>query len=126
MIKRDKTYATVREIWEKNPDALSDEKIDELYEKLEKLTNVDAATKADHVQNIEQKYKKDSPQVSKDESPLPQEAASNSEAVAKEKERICPKCGSKLVVRMAKKGSNAGKSFYGCSAFPKCKYTENI
>ncbi len=126
VIKRDKTYATVRDIWEKNPDALSDEKIDELYEKLEKLTNVDAATKAAHIQNIEQKYKKDSTQEAKDEIPLRQEEASNSEATAKEEEKICPKCGSKLVLRMAKKGSNSGKSFYGCSAFPKCKYTENI
>lgn len=49
VIKRDKTYETVKEIWEKNPDALSEEKIEELYEKLEKLTNVDAATKAAHI-----------------------------------------------------------------------------
>ena len=26
----------------------------------------------------------------------------------------------------AKKGTNAGKQFYGCSAFPKCRYTEQI
>ncbi len=40
-------------------------------------------------------------------------------------EMICPKCGSKLVLRVAKKGANAGKSFYGCSAFPRCKYTQD-
>lgn len=37
-------------------------------------------------------------------------------------ELICPKCGSKLVLRTAKKGENAGNKFYGCSAFPKCRY----
>ena len=40
-------------------------------------------------------------------------------------DKICPKCGSKLVLRKASKGNNAGKSFWGCSAFPKCRYTEN-
>lgn len=37
--------------------------------------------------------------------------------------KLCPKCHSELVVRLAKKGQNAGKSFYGCTAFPKCRYT---
>ena len=41
------------------------------------------------------------------------------------KAKICPKCGSKLVLRKASKGNNTGKSFWGCSAFPKCRYTEN-
>lgn len=34
VIKRDRTYATVRDIWDKSPDAISDNKIDELYGKL--------------------------------------------------------------------------------------------
>ncbi len=40
-------------------------------------------------------------------------------------ELICPRCGSKLVLRTAKKGDNAGNQFYGCSAFPKCRYIKN-
>jgi hypothetical protein len=35
----------------------------------------------------------------------------------------CPKCGSMLVKRMAKKGVNTGREFYGCSGFPRCRYT---
>jgi restriction system protein len=35
----------------------------------------------------------------------------------------CPKCGSSLVLRTAKKGPSSGSKFWGCSAFPKCKYT---
>lgn len=35
---------------------------------------------------------------------------------------ICPRCGGRLVLRVAKKGANAGNSFYGCSNFPKCRY----
>ncbi|MCR4896489.1 MAG: NERD domain-containing protein [Lachnospiraceae bacterium] len=38
----------------------------------------------------------------------------------------CPRCGSPLVMRTAKKGDNAGNQFYGCSAFPKCRYVKNM
>ncbi|MCP5515622.1 MAG: NERD domain-containing protein [Verrucomicrobiales bacterium] len=36
----------------------------------------------------------------------------------------CPKCGSALVERTAKKGANAGSMFLGCSEFPRCRYTK--
>lgn len=39
-------------------------------------------------------------------------------------QRTCNRCGSQLVVRTAKRGINAGNDFYGCSNFPKCRYTE--
>ena len=39
---------------------------------------------------------------------------------------ICPQCGSQLVLRITKRGDDIGKSFYGCSAFPKCRYTREI
>ena len=37
----------------------------------------------------------------------------------------CPKCGSSMVLRKAKKGQNAGKEFWGCSNFPKCRGIAN-
>lgn len=37
----------------------------------------------------------------------------------------CPKCGAQLVLRTARKGENAGGSFYGCSGYPKCRYTRS-
>ena len=40
------------------------------------------------------------------------------------KKASCPRCGSELVERQAKRGANAGNTFLGCSAFPKCRYTE--
>ena len=43
-----------------------------------------------------------------------------------DEELICPKCGSKLVLRTAKTGQHAGNQFYGCSGYPKCKYIQNI
>ncbi|HEX5397836.1 MAG TPA: DUF2726 domain-containing protein [Verrucomicrobiae bacterium] len=36
-------------------------------------------------------------------------------------EPSCPKCGSKMVLRTAKSGTNAGGRFWGCSAFPHCR-----
>jgi restriction system protein len=33
----------------------------------------------------------------------------------------CPVCGSGMVRRVAKKGSNAGNEFWGCSKFPACR-----
>jgi restriction system protein len=35
----------------------------------------------------------------------------------------CPQCGSSMVKRTAKKGSNAGEMFWGCTSYPKCKGT---
>ena len=43
-----------------------------------------------------------------------------------EQQMICPKCGGKLVQRVARKGENIGKEFYGCSNFPGCRYTKSI
>ena len=38
----------------------------------------------------------------------------------KAQEPFCPKCGSKMVLRTAKKGRYAGKNFWGCSRYPDC------
>jgi len=36
-------------------------------------------------------------------------------------DRACPDCGAKLVIRSGRRGP-----FLGCSAYPKCKHTENL
>ena len=33
----------------------------------------------------------------------------------------CPKCGSKMTLRVAKNGANAGSKFWGCSTYPTCR-----
>lgn len=38
-----------------------------------------------------------------------------------EKPRVCPECGSDLVVRVAKRGKHAGNKFWGCSNYPTCR-----
>ncbi|MDE7425320.1 MAG: NERD domain-containing protein [Lachnospiraceae bacterium] len=43
-----------------------------------------------------------------------------------ENEKLCPKCGGKLILRTAKRGNYAGSQFYGCENYPKCRFIENI
>lgn len=38
----------------------------------------------------------------------------------------CPKCGSQMVLRRAKTGVNAGREFWGCSTFPKCRGIRDV
>ncbi len=40
--------------------------------------------------------------------------------------KVCPKCSSALIKKVAKKGKNTGSEFLACSSFPKCRYTEAI
>lgn len=93
------------------------------------LTNVDAAIKAAHIENIEKRYKTVKPEIKPWVPVMDYNAAEVKQSEQPEKSPdapICPKCGSPLVLRTAKKGNNVGKQFYGCSAFPKCRYTQNV
>ncbi len=33
----------------------------------------------------------------------------------------CPKCGKTMVKRIARQGTNAGNTFWGCSSYPRCR-----
>ena len=37
----------------------------------------------------------------------------------------CPRCGSQMIRRTARRGRNRGNQFWGCSRFPKCRGTRN-
>ncbi len=49
------------------------------------------------------------------------EEVSKKEFTEKPTEKICPKCGSPILIRLGRFGK-----FYACSKFPKCKYTESL
>jgi len=49
--------------------------------------------------------------------PVQQKPAVQPEAIAP----VCTKCGATMVKRQAQKGEHAGKWFWACSAFPKCR-----
>lgn len=48
---------------------------------------------------------------------------SNKKPKSIEPSKLCPKCRSKLVLRVAKRGRNPGGKFWGCSRYPKCRGT---
>lgn len=109
VIKRNRLFATICDIWKDAEDTLSNEKVEEIYNHLKNLTNVEEAVKTAHVANINEKYRK----------------TDQNTAVEKlQNVFLCPKCGGQLVLRTARKGSKAGSQFYGCSNFPKCKYIQ--
>jgi len=37
---------------------------------------------------------------------------------------VCPQCGAELILRTAQRGPNPGQKFWGCSNFPKCRFTK--
>lgn len=78
---------------------LSPQKVDRLTTALEKHESESTLTTRDHVRSLNQRHSSDT---------------------------ICPKCGSDLVERTVKRGSNAGSKFLGCESFPKCRFTKNI
>jgi DNA topoisomerase-1 len=55
--------------------------------------------------NLEEKYKE----------------VSKKDFTEKPTEKICPKCGAPLLIRLGRYGK-----FYACSKFPKCRYTESL
>ena len=140
VIKRDLTYAAVRDIWDKNEDRLSGEEVENLYIKLRNLTKVSKETKEKHIQNIKDKYGDSGKKSERQEEPVKtpenvvlepekniiKEVEAEEPNIEKaETDKICPRCGKKMVLRTAKKGENAGKQFWGCSGFPKCRYIES-
>ena len=50
-----------------------------------------------------------------------EEAVGKIEKQSGKLDAVCPKCGSRLVVRTGKYGK-----FIACSGYPNCKYTERI
>ncbi len=42
-----------------------------------------------------------------------------------DRRKFCPRCENEMVLRVARKGSNAGGEFWGCSRYPRCKYILN-
>lgn len=78
-----------------------------------------AETSLDTVQEIADliRYYKENPIETNEE-----HAAKIKEANRNIEEGRCPSCGAELVLRKSKDGS----FFYGCSNYPRCKYTKNI
>ncbi len=94
---------------------LSPNKIDNLFQKLYPLTQIDETEKMIHIRNIRQNIQNNFSQT-----------ISTTNVTPNIEKTICPRCGGKLVVRIATKGARKGKKFFGCSNYPKCKYIESL
>jgi restriction system protein len=40
--------------------------------------------------------------------------------------KVCPKCESAMVLRTVAKGAHVGRQFWGCSSYPRCRFTMAI
>ncbi len=40
--------------------------------------------------------------------------------------KLCPRCREAMVLRTAKKGASAGKQFWGCASYPRCRGTRSL
>lgn len=56
-----------------------------------------------------------------DDKPVADDTLEQAEPEMPELEPLCPICSQKMVKRTAKKGKNAGNTFWGCSQFPNCR-----
>jgi restriction system protein len=50
-------------------------------------------------------------------------AAPASAAASDAHNPACPACGSPMLIKTARQGPNAGRAFWGCSTYPKCRGT---
>ena len=92
---------------------LSETEIAMLYNQLFPYSQVGESTKEQHKMNIHQMQYREN-------------MRNFTNGVDDQGRLKCPKCSGHLVVRTARRGVGAGKSFYGCSRYPECKYTRNI
>jgi len=78
---------------------LSASDISQILRKLEQHISISTLSKKDHLQSLRERHSSTT---------------------------ICPKCGSNLVERTAKRGPRAGSKFLGCENYPKCRFTKNL
>lgn len=149
VIKRDDLYTYVTAIWDAAPQCITDEQVSEIAEKIKGLTKVSRNVKKQHVESIQERYGQTKqktvvspvqPQIAQatvsqpvvTQSSIEQPTIAQPSAIEvpttqpqmQNQEKICPRCGGKLVLRKAKSGQYAGQLFYGCSNYPRCRYFE--
>lgn len=98
VINRREVENTVMVLMDKYEKIADVDTVEVIYNKLKPFTEMTNEQKEKHIKDIEEKNSSD----------------------------ICPRCKSKLAIRTVKNGANAGKRFYGCSNYPKCRYTRDI
>lgn len=109
VINRQHIGESVKHMGNRSIQALSKMDISRIQEMLYPYTQTTEYEKQQHIDNI------------KNRKPVENVASENT--ASQSSNPICPRCGADLVLRTAKKGEHSGEQFYGCSRFPKCRYT---
>lgn len=98
----------VNVIKEKNEVVLKEEELEEINNKLEQLSRINKSEKKEikkqHVHQVRKNVKEQ-----------------KINELKRTRNNLCPKCDGELQIRKGKYGA-----FYGCSNYPRCKYTEKI
>lgn len=121
VLKRDKLAKTMSDIYKSSEDVLSESDIDKLYNILYPYTQTDDRQKAQHIKNIQNRQ-----HLTPNKTVSDSTEDNNANKKSTEADRICPKCGGKLILRTSKRGTNRGSQFWGCENYPNCKHTEAL
>lgn len=106
---------------EKNASALSEKNMMELAQYFYQESTENPI---DYLEKYREEFLEEKEQHAEEEKKSTEEEKIKSDSA--EESLICPRCGAPMVKRVATKGSNAGKQFWGCSMFPKCREIINI
>lgn len=125
VIRRKQVLKTVTQTDSQNTPMLTQDRIQEIYDRLYPYSQVSVDVKQAHIDSIHNRnqHSRSKSDTTSDESHIEENAEIVPEGEADMK---CPRCGAPLVLRVAKKGQHAGNRFYGCSTYPKCRYKKNI
>ena len=135
VIRSDQLVSYIKRIEESDDNAKSSET--EMYELLDSFLKCSSSNKSDYAKKyeallVEQESEKSIENPKNNEKYEQIELRSSIQTISvldkkeekKNAEKVCPRCGSLLVLRTTKKGEKVGKTFYGCSAFPKCRFID--
>lgn len=114
VLRADQLVAVIKKMEADSGEIASSKK--QMKERAESLLSKTSEKRKDYVE----KYKKIIEKVKSKKEEGKEETQKQEETL------ICPKCGAPMVLRVAKKGEKAGKKFYRCSQFPKCRFIMNI
>lgn len=131
----------VSSVYQQTPnELLSQQDILVLYDKLYPCTQVGETVKEQHILNIQNNLlpngesNVEEPTINavgtedlqtEEVGPNLVEKQTQDERTNQPQTLKCPRCGKDLVLRTSTRGANAGKQFYGCSGYPKCRYIQN-
>lgn len=131
VIHRSDVGEAILKIHERFQDTLRQEDVERIYQMLYAHTQVTEDVRQTHISNIQTKLEMEKKESisrlgkEQDQHP-PVTTLSEGSKSSAASDLHCPRCGGILILHTATRGKQMGKKFYGCSNFPKCRYTQNV